>query len=295
MKTGLSDEQTEHFLQRGHVTLRGAFDPEFARGWRERAWVRLGYQSDDPSTWVEQRIHMPNLESVPMQELAPEAWEAACALLGGEERIGGKPAMWGDGFIANLGIGADEPWQEPSAQSKGWHKDGDFFRHFLDSPEQGLLMIVLWSDIEPQGGGTFVACDSVPVVARFLAEHPEGVLPGGFNVRSLISQCHDFIEVTGQAGDVVLLHPYMLHAASQNHRGVGRFITNPGLYLNEPMNFNRDDAQQFSLVERAVLQGLGVERLDFQPQSPRERIVPERVKHQQKIIEEEKARLAAVA
>ena len=58
--------------------------------------------------------------------------------------------------------------------SVGWHKDGDFFRHFLDSPEQGLLTFVLWSDIEPRGGGTFVAADSVPVVARTLAAAPGG-------------------------------------------------------------------------------------------------------------------------
>jgi hypothetical protein len=45
--------------------------------------------------------------------------------------------------------------------SPDWHKDGDFFRHFLDSPEQGLLTIVLWSDIEERGGGTFIAPDSV--------------------------------------------------------------------------------------------------------------------------------------
>jgi hypothetical protein len=58
----------------------------------------------------------------------------------------------------------------------------------------------------PKGGGTFVAADSVPVVARFLAGHPEGVLPGEFDYAGLIGQCRDFVEMTGQAGDVVLLH-----------------------------------------------------------------------------------------
>ena len=60
-----------------------------------------------------------------------------------------KPG-WSDGFIINFGLGADQPWQPPSPEVSGWHKDGDFFRHFLDSPEQGLLTIVVWSDIYPK-------------------------------------------------------------------------------------------------------------------------------------------------
>jgi hypothetical protein len=43
----------------------------------------------------------------------------------------------------------------------------------------------------------------------------------------------------------------------------------------------------------AILQGLGVERLDFQPTAPRERIVSEGMKRKQKMLEEEQARLAA--
>jgi len=58
------------------------------------------------------------------------------------------------------------------------------------------------------------------------------------------------------------------------------------------MNFNRKVADAFSPVELAVLEGLEVDRLDFKPTSPRQRIVPERVKHEQKILEEQKARLA---
>ncbi len=288
----LTDEQVEHFLERGHVTLRGCFPREVAREWTNRAFVRLGYDRNDAATWQEKRIHMPSLEHVDVKEFAPAVWDAACDLLGGEERIQ-QPYRWGDGFICNLGIGADRAWEPPSAQVKGWHKDGDFFCHFLDSPEQGLLTLVLWTDIAPQGGGTFVACDSVPVVARFLAEHPEGVRPNEFDFKELVGQCHDFIEATGEAGDVVLLHPYVLHATSQNHGGLARLITNPPIHLREPMNFNRADATDFSLVERAVLRGLGVEKLDFVPTAPRERIVPERVKKQQGVIDAEKARLAA--
>ena len=289
----LSEEQIAHFLRHGHVVIPDCFPRAFAEDWTANAFRRLEYDPQDSSTWQQEIVHMPATQRVPMPELAPKAWQAACELLGGEERV--SPCTWGDSMIVNLRKGADQPWQPPSPAVGGWHKDGDFFRHFLDSPEQGLLTIVIWSDIEPQGGGTFAAGDSVAPVARLLADHPEGVLPQGApeaSFGSLIHQCRDFVELTGRIGDVVLIHPFLLHASSQNHSGKARFITNPPVSLREPMQFNRANPADFSPVERAVLQGLDVDRLDFQPTAPRERIVSEGMKRKQKMLEEEQARLA---
>ena len=290
----LTDAQVEQFLAQGHIVLRDAFDPTLAEAWKERAFVRLGYAPKNPATWMEGRIHMPAMERMSFSEFSPLAWNAACELLGGADRVNPSSSV-SDAFIVNFHDGADRPWQPPSAQSPGWHKDGDFFRHFLDSPEQGLLTLVIWSDIRPQGGGTFVATDSVPVVARFLARHPEGLRPQDFNFRDLIAKCREFVEFTGRTGDIVLLHPYMLHASSQNHSGIPRFLTNPPINLREPMRFDRDNPDDFSPVEQAILRGLGLERLDYAPTGAREKIVPERVRRQQKMLEEETARLAQAA
>lgn len=289
----LTDEQVETFLTRGFVLVKNAIDKEKIDDWTQSVWTRLGYDATDKSTWEQHRIHMPTHQRMEAKEFAPRAWDAMCELVGGEERIK-QPCTWGDGFIVNLGKEEDaETWQPPSPEVKGWHKDGDFFLHFLDSPEQALLTIVLWSDVLPKGGSTFVAGDSVPVIARFLAQHPEGVPPMGFDFTGLIHQCSDFFEATGEAGDIYLLHPYILHASSQNALRLPRYITNPAISLAEPMNFNRENPEDFSLVERAVLRGLGVERLDFQPTSARERIIPERERRQRQMLEEEKARLTA--
>jgi hypothetical protein len=287
----LTAEQATHFLERGFVIVRGAFDAASAQRWLEDAWVRFGYDRDDPESWTEKRIHLAARSHVDSRAFAPAAWRSAVELAGGEERVV-LPWRWGDSFIANLGVGADRQWQPPSAAAGGWHKDGDFFLHFLDSPEQALLTLVLWTDMLPRGGGTFVAADSVPVVARFLAAHPEGVLPDDFNYAELIGQCRDFVEMTGAAGDVVLLHPFTLHATSQNVLGVSRIITNPAMALREPMNFNRPDAD-YSLVERAVLGALGVDRLDFIPAVPRQSVVPARIRRQQARAAAEDARLSA--
>jgi hypothetical protein len=215
-----------------------------------------------------------------------------CDLVGGEDRIAEpENVRWGDGFILNFANGADRPWQPPSPDVNGWHKDGDFFYHFLDSPEQGLLIVVTWKAIGPHGGATFISCDSVPVVARYLVEHPEGVNPYELPSDQLIRQCRCFEECTGETGDVFLLHPYMLHASSQNASGIPRFMTNPCLALREPMNFNRADPDDFSPIELAVLRGLGVERLDFKLTQPRREHVPERIRIQREMLAQEQQRL----
>ena len=292
MPRALSDSQLEEFYSHGFVTLRSCFSCEWCKQQVDRAWLRLGLDPEQPESWPAKRIHMPTIERFEVKEVAPAAYAAAMELVGGEERAQGW--IWGDGFIVNLGDGAAQPWQAPSAGVKGWHKDGDFFRHFLDSPEQGLLALVIWSDIRPRGGGTFVARDSVRVVAKYLQERPEGVRPMNFPFRDLIAQCSDFVEVTGEVGDVVLLHPFVLHASSQNHRAEARFLTNPPIHLREPLQLHREDGA-YSPVERAILRALNVESLDFQIQGEREEIVPERVRRQAQMRIDEEARLAAAS
>src|SRR6187401_1554057 len=167
---------------------------------------------------------MDHKNQMPVRELSPKAWGAILDVVGGEDRLEtqvmGLPSghftsinsfIWSDAFIVNFRKGADEPWQPPSAKTKGWHKDGSYFRHFLDSREQALLTVILWTDMLHQGGGTFIAPDSVRVIARYLYEHPEGVPPGDFKFQEIIKQCTRFVELTGKAGDFVILHPFMLH------------------------------------------------------------------------------------
>ncbi|MCE2435689.1 MAG: phytanoyl-CoA dioxygenase family protein, partial [Candidatus Latescibacteria bacterium] len=161
-------------------------------------------------------------------------WDGICDVMGGAERIEGEPS-WGDGFIINFHKDADDP-RVPSAKRGGWHKDGNFFRHFLDSPEQGLLTVVVWDDVLPNSGGTYLAPDSVPKVARFLYDHPEGLEPGSFG--KMIEGCEEFVEATGNAGDVYLIHPYMLHSAAPNPSGRPRFITNPPVAARIQMIFH---------------------------------------------------------
>jgi hypothetical protein len=266
----LSKQEIDHFVRFGFIQVSDCFDRGFAKQWTDAAYGRLGYKADDPTTWEKPIVHMPDDSRVLVKEFSPKAYAVICQLLGGEDRIPEK-ISWANGFIVNFSLGADREWIPPSPEAGGWHKDGDFFHHFLDSPEQGLLLIVIWKDVAPRGGGTFFAPDSIKPVAEYLLSDRTGLHPFENGFGSLITKCHDFREATGKAGDVVFMHPYMLHASSQNHSGIARFITNPPVALREPMNFNRENPADFSPVEQAVLHALGVERLDYKIEGERRR------------------------
>jgi hypothetical protein len=280
----LTDEHVQSFLDKGYLVVHDCLNLDISNQWIEEAYGRLGYDKNDPSTWQKDIIWMDHKNKMPVKELAPKAWDAILDVVGGENRLettimklresGHFTSInsfeWSDSFIVNFKRGAEKPWQPPSPNVTGWHKDGSYFRHFIDSREQALLTIVLWSDMRHQGGGTFIAPDSVRVVARYLYEHPEGVDPHDFNFQEMIKQCGEFVELTGKAGDFVILHPFMLHASSQNVIGIPRFMSNPPIVLKEPMNLNRENPEDFSLLEKATLHYIGLERYDFKPLKPRE-------------------------
>ena len=290
----LSAGQIDHFISHGYVTLPGAFSRERAKERTDHAFRRLGYDRNDPGTWKKTRLHMSLEHLDDFETYAPEAFAAAADLIGGADRIKRPAMISSEGFIVNFTDGADRPWEPPSALSHGWHKDGNWFHHFLDSPEQGLLMIFVYSDIRHQGGGTFGALDSVGHIARYLAQRPEGVDPGKFPLKQFAAQCQDFIEWTGEVGDVILMHPYMLHASSQNHSGIPRFITNPALKLAQPMNFNRPNPHDHSPVELAILNALGVDHFDFKNTTERRRVISPQALEQEKLKAAERQALAAV-
>jgi hypothetical protein len=277
----LDSEQIDRFREEGCVVLHDCFGREDAQALVADAYRQLGYAPDDPATWEKELAFLyPSASvAVPLREFAPKAWEAICTLIGGEERAA-NPNVGVGQWVINFSRGKDEPWEPPSPRVKGWHIDGNFFRHFLDSPEQGLLVVPLFSDVGERGGGTVFAADSVPVVSRFLAEHPEGVRPDEFDSPALVAQCRVFRQIAGRVGDVALMHPFMLHSFSQNHSGRPRFITNLCVSLKEPMRFDHTDhaAEDLSPVEQAILRGLGVPRLAFHPTAPRERIDPKTLK-----------------
>ena len=289
-RRGLNRQQAAHFLDHGYVVVPQAFPPAFAAAARAQAWAELGAKhgvsAHDRTTWPGAGGLVPGYyrtagsgRRLPLRADAPRAFAAVADAIGGAERLpsNGSELALGDAAVANLGA-PDAQWTPPCSRQRGWHKDGWHFRHFLDSPEQGLLLVPFYSDVLPRSGGTAMATDSIAPVARLLAEHPEGLHAdglqgGGYLIPGLVDQCRQFAELTGSAGDLAIIHPYMLHRAVPNPSARPRFIANVALVLDAPMRFRRS-AGDYSLVELATLRALGVRELPFAPTRPRERLVP---------------------
>jgi hypothetical protein len=164
----LTKEQVENFMKYGFLRLENCFSVEKAQDWTATVWQRLGMDPNDKSTWTTERINMPKHRTESVETFAPKAWNAICELLGGEERIAEGSADWGDGHIVNLGTPEWEGKFPHPKELDGWHVDGDFFVHYLDSKEQGLLVIPLFTDIQENGGGTMICPDAIPRIANHL-------------------------------------------------------------------------------------------------------------------------------
>ncbi|WYZ40590.1 hypothetical protein EsH8_IV_000931 [Colletotrichum jinshuiense] len=304
----LTEAQKEHFRNTGWLKLSNCFTKEQAEWVTKDVWTRLGMDPNDKSTW-KHRTNMPHHRTFDVSEYAPKAWAAICEVCGGEERVATESKEWRDSLIVNLGSDEFEGQESDPRELDNWHVDGDFFVHYLDSPEQGLLVIPLFTDIVPGGGGTIICPEAMPKVAKHLYDHPDGVSPrmvprghpdfskeknlNWFNL--LAGSCSDFVEAHGEVGDVYLLHPLMLHSASQNPLRRLRVITNPPVFLKQPHVFNRPDGS-YSLVEQATLRALGSKSLpEWKITAARERVVPERLKIQELMKQEELKRLASTA
>jgi hypothetical protein len=305
----LTQADIDHFLEHGWIKLSNCFTQAQSDAVTSTVWTRLGMDPNDKSTWHTLRTNMPAHNHFEASTFSPKAWSAIGELLGGESRISEIHRQWGDGLIVNLGSAEGEGKETDPRDLNEWHVDGDFFVHFLDSPEQGLLVIPLFTDIQPGGGGTMICPDAIPVMARHLRDHPDGVSPrmtpraqnptfepeqglAFFNNVAKSMPRESFVEVTGKVGDIFLLHPLMLHAASSNSLRNVRIITNPPVSLREPMCFDRKDEREYSLVERKTLRALGVERLQgWKVTGTRDEVVPPRLRREVKMKEDELQRL----
>jgi len=251
-----SEVDVEQFITRGYVVLREAFPPTVATAVREFFWRRLELNPADPSGWKKPVIHLQEDYKIPpfTQAFTDRLWAGYDDIVG-EGRYHRHTAL-GWWPIAFPGFDA-LPWQAPKG---GWHIDGIQFHHHIDSKDQGLLPIFLFSDIAPGDGGTAIEPGSHLRTARILATTE----PDGINVHELTKKVTEVppaspLEMTGRAGDVVLLHPFMLHARSPNTGRSVRFICNPCVTLKENMNLKRSNGAEYSPVERAIVRALTAE------------------------------------
>jgi Phytanoyl-CoA dioxygenase (PhyH) len=240
-----SGPEIEQFIADGFVMLRGAFPREVAAECREFIWKQIGLWENCTSFDQPIVVVQKSFSGEPFDRVMNPRLKTALDELLGKDR-----------FIVNEGFG----WWTvlfPGFPGWGsWHVDGENYRHRLTSREQGLVPVFLFSDVGPGDGGTPLVRGSHHAVARLLAEaEPSGMDYGELNEKLPPVDPGKVTEVTGEAGDVAMVHPFLIHGFGPNRGKKIRFACNPQYQLKEPMNLDRPDGS-YSPIEKAIRQAL---------------------------------------
>jgi ectoine hydroxylase-related dioxygenase (phytanoyl-CoA dioxygenase family) len=241
----LSDLQRQRFFDRGIVRLPGAFSEVDAALIVDRIWQLLEEKSalrrNDPSTWEERQPT--GFQSLTRTNTFNSI--ASSAVIDALDDLLGAGAWdstkaWGAPLVTfpENERAWDVPWKQ-------WHLD--FPARGKTGELPGIRVLAFVAPVESQGGGTVVAAGSHHLVKHLVAS---GQAQEGHSatVRDALarsypwfralwsetgeqsSRIHHFIatgecvdgvevgveELTGAAGDVILMHPWTFHAPAPN-------------------------------------------------------------------------------
>jgi len=251
------DDTFEHFREHGWMRVRAAFSPDQAAAMRAAAWdalAKAGIDRSDPSTWTKERPeHLQHAKQHPAFRAVGSArlLEAIDAVLEGQAYE--RPHTWGALFLAFPSL---HPWSVPS---QGWHADANYVSAL--SPPAGVRTHALFGDVAPRAGGTLIVSGSHRLVHQYFTGNPPPPGARGADYRRLLHghpylrdlhtegdaaeragrfmnhvEEHDgiplqVVENTGSAGDVIVLHPLVLHVATSNTSKAPRFLLSGGVDL----------------------------------------------------------------
>ena len=241
----LSRTQHRELEGRGVVCLPAAADPQRVGALRERVLEFVKEKRLEPEG-------ADGWRAIKASKLAPVARELGFAELWGSSVVAAIDAVLGTGrwdvprqagqILPLTWPQPAQPWQVPDKQ---WHLDYTAPGSAQQLP--GLQVFLCLDRVEPRAGATLVAAGvprsveqirvrrgpawrgrSADVRSAVVREVPwfrelASLRPGEDRVARFMAQPTDFegsslqvVELTGEPGDVWLMHPWMLHAASAN-------------------------------------------------------------------------------
>lgn len=263
----LSVAEREHYLETGWVRIPGVVPPSACAASADALWRALervhGFRRDDPASWRSELPRGLGRRLAPA-DLAPLATPKLIALI--DDLLGAgtweRPRLWAQPLPA---FPAPGPWDVPSRM---WHLD-----YPVRGPRPGnwaVKMLCLLSPLAPCGGGTLLLAGSHRLVARLAAAGYRG---RSADVRKLLAREHEWlcallshshgvdrvrcfmedgarldgvpvrvVEVTGEPGDVVLFHPWLLHTLALNCRREPRLLVGQNFTTRDALSVYRPDA-----------------------------------------------------
>jgi hypothetical protein len=232
----LTAAEVDSFTEHGFVAVRGAVPEDVTAACRTVIWAELGGQgvTEDPATWTRPVVRIPCPEGGPFVDTGtqPVVWEACDQLIGDPGRWWRRP-----------GVGGTIPVRFPSERNPGdagWHIESSYARGGSPwvnyrSRARGLLALYLLTDVDEASAPTPFRPGSHWDAARILTPAGDAGMAWREAAQAAAAATGHLPTVlaTGQAGDVFLCHPFLVHAATWPHRGTGaRMIAQPGVALH---------------------------------------------------------------
>jgi hypothetical protein len=229
-----NDADLQRFVSDGYLKLHAAFPRALADECRAILWRDTGCDPHDRSTWTRPVVRLGDYGQEPFRQAAntPQLQAAFDRLVGS--------GRW----LPRTSLGTF-PIRFPSNEDPGdagWHADASFYgadgsmRLNVVSRGRALLMLFLFSDVGPHDAPTRIRVGSHLDVPRLL--EPAG--EDGLTFIELAAtlgpqQNRPTVLATGDAGDVYLCHPFLVHAAQPHGGGEPRFMAQPPLLPAEPL------------------------------------------------------------
>jgi hypothetical protein len=231
----LSEAEIAEFIRDGYIAVRGAVPGDVVRACQEVIWSELekqGVRRDDPETWTRPvvRIACPEDPAFAAAGTQPLLWEAFDQLIG-------EGRWW-----HRQGVGGTIPVRFPSTEDPGdagWHIEGSYQKDGglavnIRSRKRGLLVLYLFTDVDEACAPTRIRPGSHVHAARVVAPAGDDGMPWPEAARAAAKATGHLPTAlaTGQAGDVFLCHPFLVHAATWPHAGtLPRMMAQPGVHL----------------------------------------------------------------
>lgn len=236
----------------GFTVLRGAVPAPVVEACVELLWAETGLSPHDPSGWTEPVRWVGGMSQPPfVQAMNVLPLLDACDALAGPGRWVPRAHM---GSFPLRFPHKDEP------QGLGWHIEGSYMPEGATwywtnrySKGRALLALYLFTDVDQDDGPTRIRVGSHMDVPPVLAPYGETGASGD-ELGPLVdaaSADRPVVYATGQAGDVFVCHPFLVHAAQANHGRRPRFLGQPAILPNYPYHFDGPGAE-LSPVERTI-------------------------------------------
>jgi len=266
----LSEEQITSFVENGFLHLRGCIPKStiediVAKTFGPNGSLKASYakRADgsmydlelkdcdlaDTSTWPGQRVDISTGQLMALPKMAPKLWEAIESLIGSNQSL--SSTKFGAQWILNT---STNDFLSDAVSYHCWHIDSPSKVTELKMRFDALTLLILWSDIEPNGGGTLYSANGVEALLDYLERSPEGATTQDHS-KTTLKPNEPHLEARGQAGDVIILHGLSPHSAQVNCHPRVRILENLSLYVTRPLNYDPCNPAP-SPVESCVIQKL---------------------------------------